>query len=52
MLIGITLICGGLMVAMLTYKTIIKKKLSLVWGGYNLFMLSLFLIAMGVYLSV
>lgn len=52
MLIGIPLICVGLMVAVITYKTIRKKKLSLVWGGYNLFMLSLFLITIGAYVTV
>ena len=48
--IGIIMVFLGLMVSLITYFNIkIKKKFSLIWGGFNLISLSIILITIGIF---
>jgi hypothetical protein len=49
--IGILMILLGLIISILSYVNIkIKKRISLIWGGFNLLSLSLILITIGIYM--
>ncbi len=51
--LGILLICFGLVVSFLVFFNFKKKKrMSLIWGGFNMFALSLIFITFGIYLII
>lgn len=51
LLIGIPILLIGVVLTIITFKEIkIKRKMSFIWGGYTLFLFSIFLICFGIFI--